>query len=200
MVRVPTPEEEDRRRICRERKALVAERVLHVNRIKGLLLSQGIQGDQPMHRDRRKRLEELQTDMVGSPAISGRRFAANLTVSSCCSNRSTLWKLSEMPWWPRRRQTPARPWPYWRASKELVRSLRLSWIWKACSDISTIEGRSPPMRVAPSPWQSGTIDREQGVSSGQSAAANDDGPACLAMAASPTRFYADPLVSRTGRT
>jgi len=38
MVRVPTPEEEDRRRICRERKALVAERVLHVNRIKGLLL------------------------------------------------------------------------------------------------------------------------------------------------------------------
>jgi hypothetical protein len=61
MVRVPTPEEEDRRRICRERKALVAERVLHVNRIKGLLLSQGIQGYEPMHRDRRKRLEELQT-------------------------------------------------------------------------------------------------------------------------------------------
>ncbi|MBP2239016.1 transposase [Sinorhizobium kostiense] len=42
MARVPTPEEEDRRRICRERKALVAERVLHVNRIKGLLLNQGI--------------------------------------------------------------------------------------------------------------------------------------------------------------
>ena len=35
MVKAPTPEEEDRRRICRERKTLVAERVEHVNRIRG---------------------------------------------------------------------------------------------------------------------------------------------------------------------
>ena len=33
MVRVPAIEDEDRRRICRERKALVAERISHVNRI-----------------------------------------------------------------------------------------------------------------------------------------------------------------------
>src|SRR6201986_4364126 len=39
MVKVPTPEEEDSRRLCRERKVLTAERVLHVNRIKGLLFS-----------------------------------------------------------------------------------------------------------------------------------------------------------------
>src|SRR3954468_1077791 len=39
MVRVPTPEEEDRRRVSRERKILTAERVGHVNRIKGLLFS-----------------------------------------------------------------------------------------------------------------------------------------------------------------
>jgi transposase len=31
MVRAPTPQEEDRRRLCRERKTLVAERVEHVN-------------------------------------------------------------------------------------------------------------------------------------------------------------------------
>src|SRR6058998_1687308 len=42
MVRAPAPEEEDRRRICRERKTLIAEPVEHVNRIKGLLLAQGI--------------------------------------------------------------------------------------------------------------------------------------------------------------
>src|SRR6202521_3674908 len=42
MVRVPTPEEEDRRRIGRERKTLVGERTEHVNRIKGLLYSQGV--------------------------------------------------------------------------------------------------------------------------------------------------------------
>jgi len=61
MLRVPTPEEEDRRRITRERKALTNERVRHVNRIKGLLFSQGISGYQPLRRDRRKRLEELRT-------------------------------------------------------------------------------------------------------------------------------------------
>ena len=44
MVRAPTPEDEDRRRICRERKVLIMERVQHVNRIKGLLFSQGASG------------------------------------------------------------------------------------------------------------------------------------------------------------
>src|SRR5260221_333025 len=61
MVKAPTPEEEDRRRLCRERKVLTAERVLHVNRIKGLLFSQGITGYDPLRRDRRERLEQLQT-------------------------------------------------------------------------------------------------------------------------------------------
>jgi transposase len=55
------PEEEDRRRISRERKALTNERVRHVNRIKGLLFSQGVSGYEPLRRDRRTRLEELRT-------------------------------------------------------------------------------------------------------------------------------------------
>ena len=41
MVKAPTPEEEDRRRLCRERKVLIVERVRHVNRVKGLLFSRG---------------------------------------------------------------------------------------------------------------------------------------------------------------
>ncbi len=61
MVRAPSPEEEDRRRVCRERKALTNERVAHVNRIKGLLFSQGVTNYEPLRRDRRQRLEELQT-------------------------------------------------------------------------------------------------------------------------------------------
>ena len=61
MVKAPTPDEEDRRHLCRERKALIAERVRHVNRIKGFLFSQGISRYQPLRRDRRQRLEELQT-------------------------------------------------------------------------------------------------------------------------------------------
>src|ERR1700741_630536 len=61
MIKAPTPEEEDRRRLCRERKVLIVERVRHVNRIKGLLFCQGVSGYQPLRRDRRGRLDELKT-------------------------------------------------------------------------------------------------------------------------------------------
>jgi transposase len=61
MVRAPTPHEEDQRRICRERKTLTAERVEHVNRIKGLLFAQGISDYEPLSRKRRARLQELRT-------------------------------------------------------------------------------------------------------------------------------------------
>jgi transposase len=61
MVRAPTPQDEDRRRVSRERKALTSERIRHVNRIKGLLFGQGITGYEPLRRDRRKQLDELVT-------------------------------------------------------------------------------------------------------------------------------------------
>ena len=56
MVRVPTPEEEDRRRLCRELKTLVGERIRHVNRLKGVLFAQGIRDYEPLRPDRRERL------------------------------------------------------------------------------------------------------------------------------------------------
>jgi transposase len=61
MVVAPTPEEEDRRRLCRERGTLIAERIRHVNRIKGLLFAQGVGDYQPLRRNRRPRLEALRT-------------------------------------------------------------------------------------------------------------------------------------------
>ena len=57
----PTPQEEDRRRVCRERRTLVGERVRHVNRIKGLLSAQGVFGYEPLRKGRRERLEDLWT-------------------------------------------------------------------------------------------------------------------------------------------
>ena len=42
MVVAPSPQAEDERRVSRERQVLIAERVAHVNRIKGLLFAQGI--------------------------------------------------------------------------------------------------------------------------------------------------------------
>ena len=61
MVVAPSPEEEDRRRLCRERRTLIDERITHVNRIKGLLFAQGICDYGPLRRDRRARLEALRT-------------------------------------------------------------------------------------------------------------------------------------------
>lgn len=61
MVVAPSPEEEDRRRLCRERQTLIAERIRHVNRIKGLLFAQGIFDYVPLRRNRRARLEGLRT-------------------------------------------------------------------------------------------------------------------------------------------
>jgi transposase len=61
VVRVPSPEQEDARRLHRERGRLIAERVAHVNRIKGLCASQGIYDYEPMRKDRWQRLEKLRT-------------------------------------------------------------------------------------------------------------------------------------------
>jgi transposase len=58
IVHVPTSEEEDQRQLHRELMALTAERTRHINRIKGLLTSQGIA--LPVQTDFLSRLEEVQ--------------------------------------------------------------------------------------------------------------------------------------------
>ena len=62
IVSAPTPEDEDDSlALPCERKALTAERIQHVNRIKGLLFSQGVSDYEPLRRNRRQRLDELKT-------------------------------------------------------------------------------------------------------------------------------------------
>lgn len=61
MVRVPSPEQEDRRRRSRERERLVKERVQHLGRIKGLLMTQGVRDFEPARRNWADRLERLRT-------------------------------------------------------------------------------------------------------------------------------------------
>ena len=97
MVRAPTPQEEDRRRICRERKTLTAERVEHVNRIKGLLFAQGISDYEPLLRKRRERLEELRTgDGRPLPEHLKAQIGRELIDSNSHFNRSSPWRLSGM--------------------------------------------------------------------------------------------------------
>lgn len=60
-VRVPTVEQEDERRLLRERQRLIAERTAHTNRIKGLLKTQGIPEFNARAADAKQQLDGLIT-------------------------------------------------------------------------------------------------------------------------------------------
>lgn len=60
-VHIPTIEQDDQRRLMRERQRLVKERTAHSNRIKGLLMTQGIVGFDPRAGDAVEHLDQLMT-------------------------------------------------------------------------------------------------------------------------------------------
>jgi transposase len=61
VVRVPTIEDEDRKRRNRERERLLKERTAHTNRIKGLLHAQGIRDAMPLKAGFIDKLDSLRT-------------------------------------------------------------------------------------------------------------------------------------------
>ena len=172
MVRVPSPEQEDQRRLNRERKTLIGERLTHVNRIKGLLASQGIKGYQPLRRDRRARLEELRTG-DGRPLgaylkaqISRELDRVELLIGQIAQveaeRDALLAQLGET----------ARP--DHAASAPTTMLLELVGIGAEFTAVLWHEGLfrhfdnrrqlAAYAGLAPTPWKSGNIDREQGVS------------------------------------
>jgi transposase len=166
MVRAPTPQEEDRRRICRERKTLTAERVEHVNRIKGLLFAQGIADYEPLLRKRRDRLEELRTG-DGRPlpehlkAQIGReldRLELVLQQIKCVeAERDALPSLSD----------EGAPVPAAMLKKlkgigpEFAGVLSSEGLFRSFSNRRQVAAYAG---LAPTPWQSGSVAHEQGVS------------------------------------
>ena len=97
MVRTPMPEDEDRRRICRERKVLIMERVQHVNRVKdcsSLRAHPGMSRCVAIDARGWKRFRLAMA--VACPNISKPRFVENSIGSNCCSSRSRLWRPSGM--------------------------------------------------------------------------------------------------------
>lgn len=167
MVRAPTPDEEDRRRISRERKVLTSERIAHVNRIKGLLFAQGVTGYEPLHRDRRDRLEKLRTgDGRPLPACLKAQIVRELDrlelivaqVRTIEAERDALLTQDRGPV----------------SAAQTAMLLGLKGIGAEGASILCSEGlwRSFDNRrqvaayagLAPTPWQSGSVSREQGVS------------------------------------
>ena len=166
MVKAPTPEEEDRRRLCRERKVLIVERVQHVNRVKGLLFSQGISGYEPLRRDRRERLDTLQTG-------DGRRLPDHLKAQVRRELDRLELLLEQIKAVEAERdvllaaQQVAAPAP-------AAMLLDIKGIGPEFAAILWSEGLfrhfdnrrqvASYAGLAPTPWKSGSIDREQGVS------------------------------------
>ena len=61
MVHVPTPEQEDERRVGREAQRMKKQQTRHLNGMRSLLALHGIWTFQPLRRDWREQLERLQT-------------------------------------------------------------------------------------------------------------------------------------------
>jgi transposase len=176
MARAPTPQDEDRRRICRERKTLLVERIQHVNRIKGLLFSQGIGDYEPLRRDRRRALEAVRTG-------DGRALGANMKaqigreldrlellldqIAAVEAERDAmLAREAEAKAAEDAKRTPA--------AVEMLMDLKglgpdtVAMLWTEAFYRSFDNRRQLAAFVglAGTPWQSGSIDNEQGVSKG----------------------------------
>jgi transposase len=166
MVSPPTIEEEDQRRASRERAILVRERVRHANRIYGLLIGQGITDFQPLRKDRRERLDALRTG-DGRPLPP--RLKAELTreieiielllrqIAEVEAEQDVIAKCSTA-------QHPA----------AIAMLKRLKGIGNQIASVLYFEGLyrhfgnrrevAAYAGLVPTPWRSGTIAREQGIS------------------------------------
>jgi transposase len=178
MVRVPTPQDEDRRRICRERKTLLAERIRHVNRIKGLLFSQGIGDYEPLRRDRRRALEAVRTG-------DGRALGANMKaqigreldrlellldqIAAVEAERDALLARQAEAETEAARGAQGAP-----ARIQMLMNLKslgpdtvaMLWTEAFCRSFDNRRQLAAFVGLAGTPWKSGSIDHEQGVSKG----------------------------------
>ena len=169
MVKAPTPEEEDRRRLCRERKVLTTERVQHVNRIKGLLFCQGVSGYEPLRRNRRQRLDELKTgDGRALPDHLKAQISRELDrlellleqIKAVEAERNALFDAAK---------AAASPTPAPLAMLLDIKSIGpefavILWMEAFFRSFANRKQIAAYAGLAPTPWQSGSVDREQGVS------------------------------------
>jgi transposase len=192
MVRPPSRAAEDARRLGREREALLAERIRHANRIKGLLATQGVFGFEPVLRDRRTRLAELRTPegaalpprlaaeigrqvdrlelaMRQLAAVEDARdaaFAAERVADPASGEAAHVAANHEAA------SVKAAPLPEREGAG--ARLLRLRGVGPETASVLAGEAFFRDFRnrrevasyagLAPSPWQSGGVDHEQGIS------------------------------------
>ncbi len=166
VVRVPSPEEEDVRRQQRERERLMNEKVQHIGRIKGLLMTQGIRSFEPARRDWRERLQALRT-------ADGRMLPSCLAAEIERECRR-LWLVIEMlatleQEIGSRLQSATEP-----GAERIRRLMALTGIGPVSAgvlvrevfyrDFTNRREVAHYLGLSPSPWKSGSVRRDQGIS------------------------------------
>ncbi len=173
-VRVPTVEQEDARRLLRERQRLVQERTAHTNRIKGLLKTQGIADFDPRAADAVKRLDDI---LTGDGRSLGHRLKREL-VRELARLALVMAQLEQVEAERdavveegRRREDAVEG--HDRAAAMIALLNRLKGIGTNDASILVREAFWRDFRnrrelggwsgLAPSPWSSGSVSRDQGI-------------------------------------
>src|SRR5829696_4543047 len=161
VVQVQSPEQEDARRRSRERARLVVERGQHTSRIKGLLMTQGIRDFEPARSDWQARFEALRTP-DGLPLAPCLR--AEL-LRECRRLRQVMEMIVEVEA-EQKAVAEAEDGPA--ARRAQLRGIGLAFatvlghevFFRAFRNRREVGGY---LGLAPSPWQSGSLRRDQGI-------------------------------------
>jgi transposase len=167
IVQVPSPAQEDARRDSRARERLIIEQTAHTNRIKALLRLHGLAVGNPRRSDWLAWLDR-QRDWRGEPVPPRLRAELAREHARLMLVREQLAALAQAP--------VADDVPVEQAQMAQRRALlqRLKGLGPAFASVLTNEVFYKEFRnrrqvagycgLAPSPWRSGTIAREQGIS------------------------------------
>jgi len=166
IVKVPTVEQEDARRTSRERERLVKEQTAHTNRIKALLRLQGMAVGYPRRRDWLKWLAQ-QRDWQGQPV------SPHLLAEVTREHARLLLVREQLATLEHAQAAQAAPVPEAMAARrdqlQRLKALGPSFATTLTSELfyKDFDNRRQVAAycgLPPSPWRSGGIDREQGIS------------------------------------
>jgi transposase len=161
IVRVPSREQEDARRVNRERDRLISEQTAHTNRIKALLQQRGMAVGKPRRRDWLKWLAG-QRDWEGQavpPWMLGELTREHARLMLVCEQLEAV----------TRELSAATPAAQQRAHLQRLKSLgpvNAAGLANEVfyKDFGNRRQVGAYLGLTPSPWQSGGTDHEQGIS------------------------------------
>jgi transposase len=166
IVQVPSVEQEDARRASRERERLIKEQTAHTNRIKALLRLQGMAVGYPRRRDWLNWLAK-QRDWQGQPV------SPHLLAEVTREHARLMLVREQLAALERAQATQACPVPQAMVERrdqlQRLKALGPSFATTLTSELFYKDFANRRQVAAycglpPSPWRSGGIDREQGIS------------------------------------